>query len=320
MTDTAPQNPQGNPIAAAPLSAGAKMGIGAGLLFLVLAAILLIPGPGLAGGGAVFGYIILICIPVCMILFFFFLQGRHIAIIVSSLFAAAILCTLIMLIKVGSAVQGTLDQAKVISEISYDKNGNLQLPAGIDQNGPIAQSVSKYAREMSAIQTGFKLDMEASGMTSLFDAQALSGNDAILRDCGRVIALGPKIEKYRKDAVTATDMLRRDVGRADVDDAVRKGMLEGIGTSTEAMVRLDKMWELQSKMVTESHGVCMILSKRNWKVQGGVFNFTSRSDMNSFKDRIARIDGYNQQITAMQKAGAAESRLNEDQVGAALNP
>ncbi len=294
--------------------------IGGGLIMVLFAAALLIDGPGMSGGGEILGYGILFAVPVCMILYFFFLQGKNTAITIISMVAALLVCGLVMAMKSGSKILAVQDEAKILSQIEFDKSGNLILPPDMDQTNPISKTVTKYATDMAAIQNSVKLDMEASGMTQLFDAQGLSRDDAILRDCARVIALAPKMEKHKEDTIGASDKLRRDVNRLDIEPEMRKGLLEGLNGTGDAMARLDKMWTLQGDMVKEAHGLCLTLARRNWKAKGGVFNFTSRSDMNSFQDRMARLDGINKQITAMQKAGAAELRVQDDQLGAALNP
>jgi hypothetical protein len=315
-------NPGPNP-AAATLSRGShttQIIMGIGLLVLLFAVALLIDGPGLAGGSQLLAYSLLLAVPACLIIYFFFVQGKHIGIIIGSMVAALFLSGLTMTMKAGSKIVAIQDEAKLLAQIEFDKNGNLILPPDINQTSPVSQAMIKYATDMNAVQTGIKLDMEASGMTDLFNAQKLSSDGAILRDCPRVSTLNVKMDKHRKDMVAVTDKFRRDINRMDVDPEVRKGLLQGMNGTNDAMAQMDKMWELQGEMVSESYQLCLTLARKNWTNKGGTFNFTSRTDMNKFQDIVARIDGINKQIIALQEAGAANLRVQGDQMGSALFP
>jgi uncharacterized membrane protein len=311
-------NPGGQSVAG--MSKATRIVIGIGLLVVLFAVALLIDGPGLAGGSQLLAYTLLLAVPICLIVYFFFVQGKHIGIIIGSMIAAFFLSGLTMVMKTGSKVVAVQDEAKMLSQIEYDKNGNLILPPDMDQTSPVSQAVTKYATDMSAIQTSVKLDMEASGMVDLFNAQKLSSDGAILRDCPRVSALAVKMDTHRKDTIAVTDKFRRDINRMDVDPEVRKGLLQGMNGTNDSMAQLDKMWSLQGDMVKESYQLCLTLAKKTWTNKGGTFTFNSRRDMNSFQDIVARIDGINKQITALQEAGAANLRVQSNQMGSALSP
>jgi hypothetical protein len=265
---------------------------------------------GYVAGGAIVG-IFLCWAP----LFVFWLRDQSKWIIGASFAALMMFFVIIGFAKIGNSQKAVNDDAAAVSNMQFDKNGNPFLAPGMENKGPMSAMIMKQARRHSDIRAAFEKDIKKAGIEDMMLANRVSRNTSLVQNCGRILALKPAIEDYRKRSLDVINDTPKQIEALDIPYALKrdmkKGALDKVAFNTDLT---EKQWDLQSKSLDPIHRTCLILSKRNWRAQGELFAFTNLADMKGFDAAMNELDRYNAALQTLNQTRIDDLKASQQKI------
>lgn len=248
----------------------------------------------------------------CTILYFTALRGASwwkVAAIFAPIF---IVVTLATLVKTGAAMSDLNEDIAGLSEFSYDKDGNVVVPEGAEQRGPMVAAAAKLARANAALIARYDDELQSFGAYNMMQAGKLQANPAILKRCADFALLKNSVADYKAEQVELIENTLAEFAAMDLPETVKRDVLaEMRATAPKTHATNALFWEHNLAQIDAAQSACKTLAKRRWHARGDVFVFESEQDMaqyNRANERMIEIDAQRQQILDQHIARQDEQR------------
>jgi hypothetical protein len=188
-------------------------------------------------------------------------------------------------------------------EMKMDANGKLSVPEG---KGPISRLMFGYIRDVQSAQEQVGQQVDALGIKRIGNPRQVADDPKLLKDCGRFQHAEPIADHWLATVKARSARLQQDVQSVRANERVKRGVLIGfVAAQTRTAERLKAQAELLKNQLVTGGRLCLVLARRHWRYENGIFGFTSRADLDEFRDVAHSWDYFAQQ----QQQAIAESRM-----------
>lgn len=207
---------------------------------------------------------------------------------IGSFFAMVVTGLVAGVIGIGTTITAMQDDMRAIAEIKVNPHSGLELPEG-GARGPISKAAFAYFKVVVDDSIKHRNALEALGYQSMTSAEALKANPRLLSHCDQRATVTPMIEAYYARRRAAYRQFRADLGAMDIDETIRKGMIDGVDRAQR------EHGDLLQRAATNEHAqigelvtMCEILARHHWAEQYGNIAFSSPADLRDFRAHAQR--------------------------------
>lgn len=203
---------------------------------------------------------------------------------------------------VGQDYRSVREDMRLISEIQFLENGDVEMPGDPAKRGPVARLVIDYLDGVNADARAMEAKLVATGVGKLADPDALKRDPAVLSDCGKIAEAKTTVAATLASGKARTAALGARIDTLDAPADVRDGLRQGI-LRAESNAALERQYKLLDDLIDSQRAICTVLARRHWQPSQGKFLFTSRADLEAFQmhsGHVVVLSGEAQQIRAEQ--------------------
>ncbi len=222
----------------------------------------------------------------------------------------------IMLVNLNKADQNLMAlkaDMDTFSKLHFDGAGRLVAPPDPLTHGPFSKTTIKLAKEAEKLNEEYLLKLDQAGAFALFDADRVRVSPGMVKNCGAIIAIKAEIPAFKTRQLALIEKGRTEFSAIDAPAEMVEAALSGVEKAMpQARSDVERTWELHSRQIDEAHAGCEVLARGNWRPEGHMFAFTSRSDMAAFNRHGDRINELADQLDAIARAG--QQRMRDSQI------